>query len=171
MNGQDRREAIAERLRTGDGPISAGRLAEAFGVTRQIVVADVALLRAAGYPIVSVSKGYVWEADRRGLIKRVAVKHGQEAVAEELYAVVDHGGRVLDVVIEHPVYGRMSVELDISSRYDVDRFLLRVAETGANPLSLLTEGVHIHTLSVRDEETFARITARLSELGVLIESM
>ena len=99
------------------------------------------------------------------------MKHGQEAVAEELYAVVDHGGRVLDVVIEHPVYGRMSVELDISSRYDVDRFLLRVAETGANPLSLLTEGVHIHTLSVRDEETFARITARLSELGVLIESM
>lgn len=171
MNGQERREAIAERLKTGDSPISAGRLAEAFGVTRQIIVADVALLRAAGYPVVSVSKGYVWGAERWGLVKRVAVRHGQEAVADELYAIVDHGGRVLDAVIEHPVYGRMSVELDMSSRYDVDCFLLRLRETGANPLSLLTEGVHIHTLSVRDEETFARITARLSELGMLIESM
>lgn len=171
MNGQERREAIANRLRMSDVPISAGRLAEAYGVTRQIVVADVALLRAAGYPILAMSKGYVWQTEEAGLIKRIAVRHGREAVAEELYAVVDQGGRVLDVVIEHPMYGRMSVELGVASRYEVDEFIRRIRETDASPLSLLTDGLHIHTLSVRDEAMFLRITEKLSEMGILVESM
>lgn len=171
MNGQERRNAVMARLREANGPISAGKLAEDYGVTRQIIVADIALLRAAGHRITAASRGYVLESAAEGLVKRIAVKHGGEDVAQEFYAVVDNGGKVLDVIIEHSVYGRISVDLNIASRYDADEFVSRMGEAGANPLSLLTEGLHIHTLSVRDEETFSRIVRRLSELGILIESM
>ena len=171
MNGQERRNAIMARLREACGPISAGKLAEDHGVTRQIIVADIALLRAAGHRITAVNRGYILESAAEGLVKRIAVKHGGEDVLQEFYAIVDNGGKVLDVIIEHSIYGRISVDLNIASRYDADEFVSRMGKAGANPLSLLTEGLHIHTLAVRDEETFARILRRLSELGILIESM
>lgn len=170
MNGQERRNAIMERLREARGPISAGKLAEDYGVTRQIIVADIALLRAAGHRITAANRGYILESAADGLIKRIAVRHGGEAVAQEFYAVVDNGGKVLDVIIEHSLYGRISVDLSISSRYDADQFVRRMGEAGANPLSLLTEGMHIHTISVQDEQAFLRITEQLSAMGILIET-
>ena len=170
MNGQERRTAIIKRLEGSTAPVSAKCLAEEHAVTRQIIVADIALLRAAGYRITAVSRGYMLETPADGLIRHIAVKHGKDEVEQEFYTVVDNGGRVLDVIIEHSVYGRISVELNISSRYDADLFVRRINETGANPLSLLTEGLHIHTISVKDEQAFLRITRQLSELGILIEA-
>ena len=170
MNGEERRNSILARLRQSGAPVSANRFAEEFCVTRQIIVADIALLRAAGYPISADRKGYTLESAGDGLIKRIAVKHGKNEVSDEFYAIVDNGGKVLDVIVEHSMYGKISVELNISSRYEADLFVAKINETGANPLSVLTEGLHIHTISVKDEEGFSRITRKLSELGVLIES-
>ncbi len=170
MNGQERREAIIARLQIGTGPISAKVLADEYAVTRQIIVADIALLRAAGYRITAVSRGYLLETSADGLVRHVAVKHGKDEVEDEFYTVVDNGGRVLDVAIEHAVYGRISAELNIASRYDADRFVARINETGTNPLSLLTEGLHTHAIAVPNEDAFARITARLTELGILIDA-
>ena len=171
MNGQERRESILERLRDADAPVSAKTLADDFAVTRQIIVADIALLRAAGYPIAAASRGYLMETLAvDGLTKRIVVKHDFADTANELYAVVDNGGKVRDVMVEHSLYGPISADLRIASRYEADQFVARATETGASPLSLLTEGVHIHTLVVPDEETFERITRRLSELGILIET-
>ena len=94
-----------------------------------------------------------------------------DSTAEEFYAVVDNGGKVKDVMVEHTLYGRISAELNISSRYDADQFVARAKETGATPLSQLTEGTHVHTLSVPDEATFARIVERLTALGILVEAV
>ena len=171
MNGENRRKSIIELLEKGSGPISATKLANGFSVTRQIIVADIALLRASGYPIVSDYKGYALKKDAcEGLKKMIAVKHGQSEVAEEFYAVVDNGGKVLDIIVEHTLYGKISAELNISSRYEADEFVKKLSETGANPLSMLTEGLHIHTVSVKDEETFCRIKEKLHTLGILIET-
>jgi transcriptional regulator of NAD metabolism len=170
MNGQERRNAIIERLKGSTSPISAKSLADEHSVTRQIIVADIALLRAGGYRITAVSRGYLLEMADEGLIRHVAVKHGMEAIADEFYAVVDNGGKVLDISVEHSLYGSISAELNITSRYEADQFVKKAEETGATPLSLVTEGIHIHTIAVKDEEAFSRIVARLSELGILVET-
>ena len=139
-------------------------------MTRQIIVADIALLRAGGHRITAVSRGYVLETDDHGLTRHIAVKHDTDGIADEFYAVVDNGGKVLDIIVEHTLYGRISADLNITSRYEADQFVLRAKETGANPLSLLTEGIHIHTIAVKDEESFERITQKLSELGILVDA-
>ena len=51
MNAAQRREAIQERLSGATAPVSASTLAAQLGVSRQIVVGDVALLRAGGAQI------------------------------------------------------------------------------------------------------------------------
>ena len=172
MNSQERRKAITEMLENASAPISATKLAVEFSVTRQIIVADIALLRASGLSIVADNKGYSLgkKPVQDGIIKRIAVKHKQDEVLEEFYAVVDNGGKVLDIIVEHSLYGKISAELNITSRYEADLFVEKLKETGACPLSALTEGMHIHTITVKDEASFERITEKLKKLGVLIES-
>ena len=170
MNSEQRREKIISVLQTSDKPVSATCFANEFSVTRQIIVADIALLRAGGYPIRAEHKGYVLEkSDAHAMLKRIVVKHGKNDVKDELYAMVDNGGRVIDVIVRHSIYGKIVAELNLSSRYDVDRFVLRISETGAKPLSFLTEGLHIHTIAVNDEASFQRILEALSALGILVE--
>lgn len=171
MSGDERRKKILSLLEEGKTSISANKLAKEFLVTRQIIVADIALLRAAGFSIIADHKGYYLKSVSEGIIKRIAVKHGKDDVLSEFCAIVDNGGRVLDVIVEHEVYGKISVELNISSRYDADVFVGKINETKANPLSLLTEGLHIHTIVIKDEEAFLRIVNRLSELNILVETM
>lgn len=170
MNNEERRKDIIVRLKATESPISATALAGEYSVTRQIIVADIALLRASGYPIRAEHKGYVLDkANIDGKVKRIVVQHTKDEVKEELYAIVDNGGKVLDVIVEHSVYGQISASLNHTSRYDVDKFLRQIEETKSNPLSLLTEGVHIHTVVVKDESSFEAIVQKLIEMGILIE--
>lgn len=172
MNAEQRRNLIVEKLKNLAVPVCATSLAEEFGVTRQIIVADIALLRASGYAIRAEHKGYIMDKpDNSVITKMIAVKHSKDCVTDELYAVVDNGGKVLDVVVEHSVYGKISAELNISSRYDADRFVEKINLTGANPLSLLTHGIHIHTIAVENEESFERIKTKLTEMEIFIEAM
>ena len=170
MNGEERRNLIIKRLQQSKEPISASAFAKEFSVTRQIIVADIALLRATGYSILADNKGYVLNTVEDKNIKRIAVKHDKNQVLEEFYAVVDHGGKFLDVIVEHSIYGKISAELNIASRYDAEEFVKKIQTTKANPLSFLTEGVHIHTIEVADENAFARIKEQLTKLNVLIET-
>lgn len=167
MRAEERRQAILEHLRQSSRPVSAGLLAERFSVSRQVVVGDVALLRASGADISATPRGYVILKADRGLIRRVACRHDGRGMEAELCAVVDQGCSVLDVIVEHPVYGQLTGPLQLSSRYDVGQFLSRCA--GARPLSDLTGGIHLHTLSCPDEDAFGRVRDVLRDLGVLLE--
>lgn len=172
MNAEQRRNLIIEKLEKMSVPVCATSLAEEFGVTRQIIVADIALLRAGGLAIRSEHKGYILDKpDESLLTKKIAVKHGKDMVTDEFYAIVDNGGRVLDVTVEHSVYGKISAEINVSSRYDADKFVDKINLSGVNPLSLLTHGLHIHTVAVENEESFRRIRDKLTELGIFIEAM
>ena len=172
MNAEQRRNLIIEKLENLSVPVCATSLANDFGVTRQIIVADIALLRASGYPIRAEHKGYVLDKpDTSAITKKVAVNHSKESMIDELYAIVDNGGKVLDVTVEHSIYDRISAQLNIASRYDADKFMEKINTTGANPLSLLTHGLHIHTVAVENEESFLRIRDKLTELGIFIEAM
>jgi len=168
MTAEQRRAAIMEILSQSVRPVSAAALARRFGVSRQLVVGDVALLRAGGAAISATARGYVVQRERDGLLRRVACRHTAGEMEAELQIMVDNGCTVLDVIVEHPVYGQLTGALQLSSRYDVRQFILRA--NAARPLSLLTEGVHLHTLACPDEEAFARVRSELSGAGLLLES-
>ena len=169
MRAEERRAAILEILRGGGKPVSATTLAGRFSVSRQIIVGDIALLRAAGANISATPRGYVILGETSGIVRRVACQHGAAGMEAELNAVVDQGCTVVDVIVEHPVYGQLTGSLQLSSRYDVQQFLRRCAASDAQPLSLLTEGIHLHTLACPDQAAFDRVQAALREMGVLLE--
>ena len=133
------------------------------------MVGDVALLRAAGADISATPRGYVILKTDRGLIRQVACRHDAAGMEAELNAVVDQGCSVLDVIVEHPVYGQLTGPLQLSSRYDVAQFLSKCAQSEAQPLSNLTEGIHLHTLSCPSQEAYERTRTALEGLGVLLK--
>ena len=164
-----RRAAIAEILSSAQGPVSATALARRLAVSRQIIVGDVALLRAAGADIAATPRGYLMgTAPGAGVVRQVACVHAPEDMGRELTAIVDAGGEVVDVVVEHPVYGQLTGELRVRSRYDVEQFLRRVEAHGAKPLSDLTGGIHLHTLRCPDQEVFQRVITALDREGFLL---
>ena len=150
MDAQQRRQMIASRLAESSQPLSAGSLAQELSVSRQIIVGDVALLRAGGLDITATPRGYLLPQ-----------------MEEELNAIVDQGCTVLDVVVEHPIYGQLTGPLHLSSRYDVAQFLTRCAQSAAAPLSQLTEGVHLHTVRCPDRQAADRVREALERLGLL----
>lgn len=156
MTAEQRRSRISARLHEAQQPISATVLARELGVSRQIIVGDVALLRAGGQAITATARGYVIPAPGDGAGTR-----------DELNAMVDCGCTVIDVIVDHPVYGQLSAPLHLHSRLDVEQFMNRMK--GAAPLSQLTEGVHLHTLSCPDEQAYRQLTDRLRQLGFLAE--
>ena len=169
MDASTRREAILRALTAAEGPISASALAARFSVSRQIIVGDIALLRAGGEEISATPRGYVIARETQGITKTVAVKHDLSGTRQELYILVDQGCSVLDVVVEHAVYGQLVGQLQLSSRYDVDQFMARLEREGNKPLSTLTEGIHLHTLRCPDEAAYARARQALKTAGFLLE--
>lgn len=169
MTAEARRQEILAELNAATAPVSATRLAKKYGVTRQVIVADVALLRAAGNDIRAEHKGYSLERVQGEIQKLIVCKHPKSSVTDEFYAIVDNGGRVLDVQVEHAIYGIISAKLSIASRYDADEFVRAASNSSVSQLADLTGGVHAHTVVARDEETFRRIAGRLRELGILVE--
>jgi transcriptional regulator of NAD metabolism len=166
LGGEARRAAM---LRTLDAGIvmPGDRLAARFGVSRQAIVHDVAVLRAAGAPIVATVRGYVLASAGRSSAV-VAVRHAPEEAIEELTAIVDLGVEVVDVVVEHPVYGELRTELRLASRADVAAWAEATARTGAHLLSELTGGIHLHTLEATDPARLGAARAALARLGFLL---
>ena len=167
MHSDERRKAIADVLRAADAPVSASALAEKFSVSRQIIVGDIALLRSSGEEILATPRGYVTPKEARGILRRVAVKHTPQEMEAELNAIVDNGCTVIDVIVDHPIYGQLTGPLHLSSRYDVGQFLQKVSRSGARPLSALTGGVHLHTILCPDEAAWHRVRAALDQAGFL----
>lgn len=170
MNAEQRRQAIVDLLSRSDAPVSAAALAARFSVSRQIIVGDIALLRAAGEDINATPRGYVIPREHEGLVRTVACVHTLEQTARELNIMVDNGCAVLDVVVEHPIYGQMTGQLQITSRYEVAQFMDRLSTEGGSPLSALTGGIHLHTLRCPDEAAYRRTRDQLREAGLLLDT-
>ena len=168
MEAASRRQAILDRLRSADRPVSASALAAGLNVSRQIIVGDIALLRAGGAEISATPRGYVLPRATDGITRTIACRHTLAQTGQELDILVDNGCTVLDVIVEHPVYGQLTGQLQISSRYDVEQFLARIRDSDAAPLSLLTGGLHLHTLRCPNEDAYTRACAALKAAGLLL---
>jgi transcriptional regulator of NAD metabolism len=169
-----RRTKLLEILTDSSGPRTGAELSDLLGVTRQIIVADIALLRAAGEQIIATPNGYLINNESRntGFTCTVVSKHSADYhdIEDELFTIVDYGGCIVDVTVEHPVYGQMTGLLHIESRHDVAKFIERLSASKAEPLLVLTEGLHLHTLQAKDEETLNIIVAKLKEKGYVISA-
>ena len=170
MNAEERREMILQELiRSSGEAVSASSLAGKFGVSRQIIVGDIALLRAAGENITATPRGYVITIHPEGSLRQIVCRHGEEDMGKELNAIVDQGCTVLDVIVDHPIYGQLTGPLHLRSRYDVTQFLERCRKSDAHPLSDLTGGVHLHTIACPDGESFERVKSALLDLGIMYD--
>lgn len=167
MDSQERRQAVLRRLASASGPVKATDLASEMSVTRQVIVGDVALLRAAGHSILSTARGYIVPKEACVLRYTIACSHSDQDMEAELNAVVDQGCTVENVIVDHPVYGQLVGSLGLTSRYDVQEFIARSA--GANPLCMLTGGIHLHTIVCPSEEAFRRVQETLRRKGILLE--
>ncbi len=162
MKAEMRRKEILLRLGDSDSPISASKLAEELGVSRQVIVGDIALLRAKGEPIESLSRGYV-------LIKKTHVErifktcHTDDETQTELELIVDAGGTVVDVFIYHKAYGTVRAPMNISNRIQIKKFMNDITSGKSSLLKNVTSNYHYHTVSADSTETLDLIENSLRE--------
>lgn len=169
MNSQARRKEIMRLLEDAEGYITAQKMADKFGVTRQVIVSDIGVLRAGGNKIVAAKSGYCIDRMDDGMITdSIVCRHSAEDTLKEFYIVLECGGIICNVIIEHPIYGQIGADLNIRSRSDADAFVLKAKASKASQLSELTDGLHIHTVKVPTQEAYEEMRRRLSEAGILV---
>lgn len=170
MTGLERRELILDSLKNSKIPVSGGMLAAKFNVSRQVIVQDIALIRAGGYDIISTNRGYILSMPST-FTRVFKLNHSDERMEEELNSIVDMGGRILNVFVEHRVYGRMEAALGISSRRNVEEFIGDIKSGKSSPLKNITSGYHFHTVEADSEEILDMIEKMLREKGFLVENV
>ncbi len=166
MRVSQRRKEILLLLRKSTSPIAAKQLAERFGVSRQVIVQDLAVIRASVPGIASTNRGYVLQQEAV-CSREFKVRHGQEQTKEELYIIVDCGGHVKNISVSHRVYGRISVEMDIRSRQDVEDFVEAFADSKSTSLGSTTSSYHYHLVEAPSEERLDLIEKKLKEAAIL----
>lgn len=166
MGGQERREQILKILKNRKEPVAGTELAKRLQVSRQIIVQDMALIRANGAEILSTNRGYMIQEEKTA--SRVfKVIHTDEQVEEELNLFVDHGGKVEDVFVFHKVYGVIKAGMNIKSRKDVRKYMEDISGGKSTQLKNLTSGYHYHTITAEDEQTLNQIQEELHQRGFL----
>lgn len=172
MEGDKRREIILSLLDEEVSPISGTYLSKTLKVSRQIIVQDVALLRASGHDILATARGYILNKDADTMQKRVVlVQHEPNQLEDELNTIVDNGGRIRNVIISHPIYGELVGDLMLKTRRDIKQFVDKVNKTSATPLMNLTRGMHMHTIEANTNEELDFIEMELHKKGYLRDTI
>ena len=167
MKVAERRKAIVNLLLSAEEPISGAELAGRFGISRQIIVQDITVLKGTGYEILSTNQGYVMQ--KSPLKERVfKVRHTTEETEDELSCIVDLGGTVVDVFVWHKVYGKIEAGLNIFSRLHIKQFLEGVRTGQSTELMHVTGGYHYHTVRAENESTLDRIETALNERHYIV---
>ncbi|SHF16661.1 hypothetical protein SAMN02745164_01921 [Marinitoga hydrogenitolerans DSM 16785] len=162
----EKKDKILKILEKFEKPIKGKILAEKIGVSRQMIIQYISKLKSDGYNIVSTRDGYMLEREH-GIRKMIAVKHDADEIESELFAIVNAGGKILDVIVEHPIYGEIKGRIDVKNEEDIIKFMSLLKTTNATPLLELSEGIHIHTIEVKDEKTFEKVKESIRKYLIL----
>jgi len=171
MDANTRREHILNAI-NATIPTSASSLAKKLGVSRQVIVGDVALLRAQGHDITATARGYmvVPQFREESYLGKVACQHTADNTQAELYCIVDAGAIAVNVIIEHEMYGEMTGLLNLKTRADVDAFIIKIKSAEVKLLSELTYGIHLHTIACRNQSHFEQVVQALESAGFLYKN-
>ena len=168
MTGEDRRTEIIGILERSKKPVSGLALSKQLAVSRQVIVQDIALLRANGYEILSTNRGYLISAGKSEEQQRIfKVIHSDEETETELTAIVDMGGKIKDVFVYHKVYGVLRAEMNLKSRMDIARYMKEIKSGKSSLLKNVTSGYHYHTVLAESAEILDLIQQKLQEMGFL----
>lgn len=166
MTGVERREKLLSMLAKSKEPIAGAEMAKRLSVSRQVIVQDIALLRAADNNIVSTNRGYVLL--KPGKCERIfKVRHTAEEIERELQIIVDNGGRILDVFVYHKIYGVVKAPMNIETRKDIYEYVKTLSSGKSSPLLKITDNYHYHTVQADSEDILDNIQKDLEECGFL----
>lgn len=166
MTGEDRRAKIINIIESSDKPVPGAELSGLLSVSRQVIVQDIAIIRANGYEVMATNRGYV--IHNNGEIQRVfKVHHTENEIERELQDIVDMGGNIKDVFVYHKVYGVVRAEMNVKSRRDVKNYMEQIHSGNSAPLMNVTSGFHYHTIIADSVETLDEIQEKLQEDGYL----
>ena len=168
MKANERRSEILSFLGNAHQPVSAGSLSAKFGVSRQVIVQDIAILRAEGYSVISTSRGYMVEAKNRAE-RVIKCRHTLEELVDEGNTIISLGGRVENIFVNHRIYGKISAALNLVTGTHVEELHRSLVSGASKPLMSVTDGYHYHTVSAESEEVLDEIEKKLREKGYLIE--
>jgi len=172
--GEQRRQQLLEILRTATEPIKGTDLAKKVGVSRQVIVGDITLLKARNEPLLATSQGYLYmekSITEHAYERQIACIHTPSEAREELYTLVDVGVIVKNVTVEHPVYGELTASIMVANRHEVDLFLTRVEETSASYLSELTGGIHLHLIAATSSDYLDAAVEAMRAKGFIAEDV
>lgn len=168
MKADRRREEILSLLGNSDNAIPANVLAERFAVSRQVIVQDIAILRANGYDVTATNRGYVLSGKAQAA-RVFKCRHSFEEIVDEGYLIIEAGGRIEDIFVNHRIYGRISARLDLYNKTHVEELYRSLVSGASKPLMSVTDGYHYHTVSADSEEILDKIENLLRTRGFLIE--
>ncbi|MCL2404058.1 MAG: transcription repressor NadR [Defluviitaleaceae bacterium] len=169
MDAISRRVHVLDAISNHTRPVSASLLARELNVSRQVIVGDVALLRAQGHEIIATARGYMIPSfnETNQYLGKIVCQHSPEKTQDELYVIVDLKAEVINVIVEHGFYGEITGSLNLASRKDVDAFIRKVNSSEIKLLSELTMGIHLHTIACRDKNHFNEVCKALETGGYL----
>ncbi len=168
MNTNERREKLLDILKSSNIPAKGIDLAKELNVTRQVIVKDIALLRASGVPILATSTGYIVYSLKKQEYQIKCKNHkDNENLFLELQTIIDLGAKVKDVIVDHPTYGTIKAELNLSSNRDLKLFIEDSKKNGFTQLSSLSQDYHSHTIEVPSKEVYEDIKRELKEIDIL----
>lgn len=171
MNSNERRDHITKLLLESHEPLKGSFIAQKYSVTRQVIVKDIAILRAKGENIIATPDGYIINANHNKVKAIIAVMHTEEEMFDELSTIIRYGGTIEDVVVEHPLYGEIKGMLMIKNYNELNKFIKRYQEQKAKLLSVLTNGVHIHTIAADNEEDINLIISELKKNNFIVSDL
>ncbi len=168
MKAEARRSEILSLMGNTENPLPANVLAERFAVSRQVIVQDIAILRANGYGITATNRGYLLDGEKKAT-RVFKCRHTFDEIVDEGEIIIDGGGRVEDIFVNHRLYGRISARLGLYSRTHVEELYRSLKSGASKPLMIVTDGYHYHTVTADGEAALDNIEKKLRERGFLIE--
>lgn len=167
MSSVERRREILNLIRNSSDPLSGSALANTMSVSRQIIVRDIAALKEEGNDIISTTRGYILNRPPRA--KRVfKMVHSDDEVGDELYTILDMGGRIEDVFVWHKTYGRITAEIEIYTREDAEAYIDSLENGRSSPLKNVTSEYHYHTVTAENDQILDAIAAEMERRGFLV---
>ncbi len=168
MKAHERRAEILSLIGNSQSPVAANFLSEKYSVSRQVIVQDIAILRAQGYGVISTNRGYVLGSGLRA--ERVfKCRHTLQELVDESEIIISRGGKVEDITVNHRVYGKISARLELSTLRHAEELYRSLVSGASKPLMSVTDGYHYHTVSGENEQILDQIECALREKGYLIE--
>ena len=163
MDTDLRRIYVLSTIKQQQKSVSAFSLAKELNVSRQVIVGDVALLRAQGYEIIATARGYMIPSfnETAQYLGKVVCQHTPENTKNELYLIVDLEAVAINVIVDHGLYGEITGSLNLSNRNEVDDFIEKVNASEVKLLSELTSGIHLHTIACRNKVHFEEVSQAL----------